>query len=112
SVGRFEDARSALTLSPDPSFRLRGLEAVARSMGERGLETAAFAWIDREAARSDRDFLRRSVIDGTQKYIEGGRKPALKDRGILSPNQLDRLRNQPPAATYPSGPTRGGLASR
>jgi hypothetical protein len=102
SVGRFEDARAACVLISDPGLRLRALSAVARGMGERGLQESAERWIATEVNPTFRDVLRRSVIDGTKIYIRNGRQlDPSKDMGgprandILSPEELDRLESRP-----------------
>jgi hypothetical protein len=91
SVGRFEDARIAASLILDREFRLRALGAVARSMGERGLDEAALAWINTETAVGDRDRLRRNVTDGMKVYIENGRLVRSNDADVLSPRQYEQL---------------------
>jgi hypothetical protein len=84
ACGRFEDARAAITIAPDPNLRLAALSAVARSMGSRGLVDAAYHWIDREAPPSFRDRLRREVADGLAEFVEQGqlRRSAVDLRGL------------------------------
>lgn len=75
SVGRFEDARAAVSLVPQTQDQLAALSAVARAMGERGLAAPAYAWIDREAPPEFRDRLRREVADGISRWVEDKRIP-------------------------------------
>lgn len=104
-VNRFEDARIASTLIGDPIFRREVLSAVALAMGERGLDEAAYTWIDREAPPEDRDALRRNVIDGMQEYVYNGRKKKAGERD-LSTNELRRReqRDAPGSDLFPTPP--------
>ena len=77
SVGRFEDARAASVLMPDPQRRLNALGAIAESQGRRGIAAAAFAWIDRDVAENYRPYLRRKVEDGVISAIDTMRTQSL-----------------------------------
>jgi hypothetical protein len=70
ATGRFDDARVAISIVPDPDLRLAALSAVARSMGARGLVDSAYRWIDAEAPPAFRDRLRREVADGLAEFVE------------------------------------------
>lgn len=70
SVGRFDDARAAVSLYPDTARKLAALGAIAESQGRRGLADQARAWIVREVNPEYRPQLLRRVVDGVLNSID------------------------------------------
>ena len=76
---------AAVALVRDPAFRLELLGAVARAMGEDGLDESAYAWIEREARPEERDHLRRRVIEGMKQFIYEVSKPKTQGESRPTP---------------------------
>ena len=81
SVGRFDDARSAIALYPDQSRRLVAFGAVAESMGRRGVSTSALKWIEAEIPLQYRSELYRRVNNGIVTAIEQNRSKDISSGG-------------------------------
>jgi len=81
SVGRFDDARSVVTLYPDVARRMVALGAVAESQGFRGAAGSAVEWIKRDVPEEYRPVLYRKLRFGTLSAIEQNRSRDLSGRG-------------------------------
>lgn len=80
SVGRFDDAREAVSLYPDEERRMIALGAVAESQGRRGSGIAALRWINADAPPAYRSWLYRRVNNGIIAGIEDNRRRDLSNR--------------------------------
>jgi hypothetical protein len=80
SVGRFEDARSTVTLYPDQDRRMIALGAVAESQGRRGAARSAMEWIAREVPSQYQPALYRRVSNGVLSAIEANRSRDISNR--------------------------------
>lgn len=80
SVGRFEDARRAVTLYPDWDRKLEALGAIAESQGFRGASESAVEWITKEIPTEHRPFLYRRLRFGTLAAIEQNRSREMPGR--------------------------------
>jgi len=81
SVGRFDDARSVVTLYPDVARRMVALGAVAESQGFRGASKSAVEWIKQDVPEEYRPVLYRKLRFGTLSAIEQNRSRDLSGRG-------------------------------
>jgi len=80
SVGRFEDARSTISLYPDTAHQVMALGAIAESQGRRGAAESARAWIARDVPAEYRPQLYRRVVSGIMTAIEQNRSRDLSNR--------------------------------
>lgn len=73
SVGRFEDARSTVSLYKDEYRQYKALGSIAESQGFRGAAESALAWIQKEVPQDHQPALIRRVRFGVLQAVEQNR---------------------------------------